>query len=122
MPREVDFINCLAFQRQGEKIGRELKKGFKIVVYGSIKTYERYDEFGAKKQEIVVVVRQHEWFDKIPRRDALADLVDGDGELLVPKEITQSVIKQIDGMDEDMPEEFVSELTGGLKINDPSEN
>lgn len=109
-PKEVDFLTCLAFAKQGEYLARNLKKGMKIAVVGTVKSYEREDEYGFKRSEVSIVVRQTDVFDRIKPKDPVEDLVDGNGEVLIPKEITQSVLKQIDATDIDMPDEFIGRI------------
>lgn len=110
LPRETDFLTCLAFAKLGEYIARTLKKGMKIVIVGKIKEYEREDEYGFKRHDTTIIVREADVLDRIVPRDPVEDLMDGNGEVLIPKEITQSVLKQIDTTDIDMPEEFIGRI------------
>lgn len=56
----TDFINCVAFGKQGEFAERYLKKGMKIAVYGRIQTGS-YEGKNGKVYTTDVVVEEHEF-------------------------------------------------------------
>ena len=74
---------------------------------GRLENAERVDNTGRRYKENVIVANKvtiHEWLRK---RRPLEDLQsDFDSELLVPREITNSLYKQIDITDEDIPEDL----------------
>jgi len=57
----ADFINCIAFGRQGEFAEKYLKKGTKIVVTGRIQTGSYTNKDGVKVYTTEVVVEDHEF-------------------------------------------------------------
>ncbi len=58
---DVDFINCVAFRRNGEFAEKFLKKGMKIAVTGSIQTGSYTDKDGNKRYTTDIVVDEHEF-------------------------------------------------------------
>lgn len=57
----ADFINCVAFGRQGEFAERYLHKGMKIAVTGRIQTGSYTNKDGVKVYTTEVVVEDHEF-------------------------------------------------------------
>ena len=57
--READFINCVAFGKQGEFAEKYLKKGMKIAICGRIQTGSYTDKDGIKRYTTDVVVEEH---------------------------------------------------------------
>lgn len=104
MPKETDFLNCVAFGSTAQALLKHLAKGAYVTIRGQLKTRSWIDNIGNKREEIVVVVKEyniHEWMKKSKKFESLAD---ANGELLIPREITESLFKQIDASDEDIPE------------------
>lgn len=58
---DADFINCVAFRRNGEFAEKYLKKGMKIAVEGSIQTGSYTDKDGNKRYTTDIVVDNHEF-------------------------------------------------------------
>ena len=58
---DADFINCVAFRRNGEFAEKFLKKGMKIAVTGSIQTGSYTDKDGNKRYTTDIVVDEHEF-------------------------------------------------------------
>ena len=56
---EADFINCVAFGKQGEFAEKYLKKGMKIAICGRIQTGSYTDKDGIKRYTTDVVVEEH---------------------------------------------------------------
>lgn len=56
---DSDFINCVAFGKQGEFAEKYLKKGMKIVICGRIQTGSYTDKDGIKRYTTDVVVEEH---------------------------------------------------------------
>ena len=104
IPHETDFITCMCFGKSGETLHRTVKKGMRIAIIGKLKTYDRIDQFGSKRQETVIKVVTYEWVDLRRDTNPLEDLADSEGEYLIPREITRSLLRQIDATDEDIPE------------------
>ena len=57
----ADFINCVAFGRQGEFAEKYLRKGTKIAVTGRIQTGSYTNKDGVKVYTTDVVVEEHEF-------------------------------------------------------------
>lgn len=58
---EADFINCVAFGKQGEFAEKYLHKGMKIAVSGRIQTGSYTNKDGAKVYTTDVVAEEHEF-------------------------------------------------------------
>ena len=58
---DADFINCVAFRRNGEFAEKFLKKGMAIAVTGTIQTGSYTDKDGNKRYTTDVVVDEHEF-------------------------------------------------------------
>ena len=56
---EADFINCVAFGKNGEFAEKYLKKGMKIAVFGHLQTGSYTDKDGKKVYTTDVVVEEH---------------------------------------------------------------
>ena len=61
--KETDFINCVAFGKQGEFVEKYIRKGTKIAVEGRIQTGS-YEKDGVKRYTTDVVVERHEFCEK----------------------------------------------------------
>lgn len=101
--RETEFIDMLAFGKKAQTMAAKLRKGMKMLVMGTLKTYESVDPYGQKQERFYLNVRSYEMIDSHITAEPIEDLSDSSGNLLIPKEITDSLIKQIDANDEDMP-------------------
>lgn len=59
----ADFINCIAFRKNGEFAEKYLAKGMKIAVVGRIQTGSYTNRDGQKVYTTDVVVEEHEFAD-----------------------------------------------------------
>lgn len=95
----ADFINCIAFGKNGEFAEKYLRKGTKIAVTGRIQTGSYTNKDGNKVYTTDIVVEEHEFVesksasqqndgDSVPSGNA----GDGDGFMSIP-----------DGIDEQLP-------------------
>lgn len=57
--QETDFINCVAFNKQGEFAEKYLRKGMKIAISGRIQTGSYTDKDGKKIYTTDIVVEEH---------------------------------------------------------------
>lgn len=57
----ADFINCVAFGKQGEFVDKYLRKGIKIAVTGRIQTGSYKNKDGQTVYTTDVVVEEHEF-------------------------------------------------------------
>lgn len=91
----ADFLNCVAFGKQGEFAEKYLKKGTKIAVTGRIQTGSYTDKDGKKVYTTDVVVENHEFVeskkesDQSPQASPFGSF---DGFMSIP-----------DGIDEELP-------------------
>ena len=60
----ADFINCVAFGKQGEFAEKYLKKGMKIAVSGRIQTGSYTNKDGKKVYTTDIVVEEHEFCER----------------------------------------------------------
>lgn len=56
---DADFINCVAFGKNGEFAEKYLKKGMQIAIVGSIQTGSYTDKDGNKRYTTDIVVDEH---------------------------------------------------------------
>ena len=113
-PKKTDYFDVIAFGKLGQAMYNNLAKGALCTVLGRLE-YETYiDKYGDKKYTYNIIANSitiHEWLRK---RRPLEELdSDFDSELLVPREITDSLFKQIDITDEDIPDD----LAGGERFD-----
>lgn len=91
----ADFINCVAFGKQGEFAEKYLRKGMKIAVTGRIQTGSFTNKDGVKVYTTDIVVEEHFFCEsKQPNSGGIAPepQVDNDGFMNIP-----------DGIDEELP-------------------
>lgn len=112
--RSVAFVDFLAYGKKGQSIHQNLKKGQRIAIIGELVTYNSADRVGNPVERTCVQVKQFEAINFSKVRDPIRDLTDPDGEPLIPKAMSDSLIKQIDYGDEDLP----GELIDGSALND----
>lgn len=88
----TDFINCVAFGKQGEFAEKYLRKGMKIAVEGRIQTGS-YEKDGKKIYTTDVVVEAHEFCEsKGQAEENPRPSTDDDGFMNIP-----------DGIEEELP-------------------
>ena len=98
----ADFINCVAFGRQGEFAEKYLRKGMKIAVTGRIQTGSYTNREGQKVYTTDVIVEEHEFAESkaasesnsgfAPMDRPSPGVAAGDGFMNIP-----------DGIDEELP-------------------
>lgn len=107
VPKKTDYFTVVVFGRQAQAVHNNLAKGALCTVLGTLEQDEYIDKIGNKRESVNVVawrVTIHEWLRKhrpIEELDA-----DFDTEPLIPREITNSLFKQIDIDDEDIPDDL----------------
>lgn len=102
-PKETDYFNVVAFGTTAQALLKHLAKGAYITIRGQLKNRQWVDNVGNRREDIVIVVKEyniHEWMKKSKVFESLKDT---NGELLIPREITDSLFKQINERDEDIP-------------------
>lgn len=75
--QQTDFINCVAFGKQGEFAEKYLRKGMKIAVVGRLQTGSYKNKDGQTIYTTDVVVEEHEFCEskekaEVPKPDASA--------------------------------------------------
>ena len=70
--QEADFINCVAFGKNGEFAEKYLHKGVKIAITGRIQTGSYTNKDGAKVYTTDVVVEEHEFAERKQDNEASA--------------------------------------------------
>ena len=90
----ADFINCVAFGKNGEFAEKYLKKGMKIAVTGRIQTGSYTDKDGKKVYTTDVIVEEHEFCESkgSNENNPAPQATDPDGFMNIP-----------DGIDEELP-------------------
>lgn len=99
----ADFINCVAFGRQGEFAEKYLRKGIKIAITGRIQTGSYTNKDGQKVYTTDVVVEEQEFAESkaaseqnsggfVPADRPSPTAAAGDGFMNIP-----------DGIDEELP-------------------
>ncbi len=93
----ADFLNCVAFGKQGEFAEKYLKKGTKIAVTGRLQTGSYTDKDGKKVYTTDVVVESHEFVESKKESDQETQTspygsIGTDGFMNIP-----------DGIDEELP-------------------
>ena len=94
--QDADFINCVAFGRQGEFAEKYLKQGTKIVISGRIQTGSYTNRDGVKVYTTDVVVEEQEFAESKNAGGGdgftSASRVPDDGFMMIP-----------DGIDDELP-------------------
>ena len=98
----ADFINCVAFGRNGEFAERYLRKGTKIAVTGRIQTGSYTNKDGVKVYTTEVVVEEHEFAES--KNSSGADGGFGGGmSRPEPSGAGDGFMNIPDGIDEELP-------------------
>ena len=100
--RQADFINCVAFGRQGEFAEKYFRKGIKIAITGRIQTGSYTNKDGQRVYTTDVVVEEQEFAESKSASESNAGFAPaerpapssaaGDGFMNIP-----------DGIDEELP-------------------
>ena len=94
----------MAFGKRALALLKHLGKGAFVSLSGTLKNSRYVDAVGNRKENTVVIVKEyliHDWTKKSAPFESLAD---SNGDLLIPREITDSLFKQINAMDEYIPD------------------
>ena len=107
VPRKTDFFTVVFFDKLAQAAFNNLAKGALITILGRLESREYFDNIGNKRESVDIIASKltiHEWLRKHRPIDELDS--DFDNDLLVPREITNSLFKQIDIDDEDIPDDL----------------
>ena len=115
VPRKTDYFTVVFFNKLAQVAYNNLAKGALCTILGRLETSEYIDNIGNKRETVSIIADKltiHEWL----RKHRPLEELDGnfDDELIVPREITGSLFKQIDVTDEDIPDD----LAGGSPFDD----
>jgi len=109
-PRKTDYFSVVFFGKLAQVAYNNLAKGALCTVLGRLETDTYMDNIGNKRESFSIIADKltiHEWLRK---HRPLQELDAGfDDELIVPREITGSLFKQIDITDEDIPDDLAGE-------------
>lgn len=114
-PKKADYFTVVFFGKIAQTVYNNLAKGALCTVVGRLEVSDYIDNIGNKRETFSVIAKQltiHEWLRKHRAIEELDS--DFDTDLLVPREITGSLFKNIDIDDEDIPDD----LAGGNPFND----
>lgn len=106
VPRKADYFTIVCFGKWAQFANNHIAKGALMTVLGRLEQSEYIDRDGKRTERTSVIVDKltlHEWLRKHREIEALSDNFDD----IVPREITDSLIKQIDIDDEDIPEDLI---------------
>lgn len=81
---EADFINCVAFKRQGEFAEKYLQKGILISVVGRMQTGSYTNKEGVKVYTTDVIVEDHYFAESKKERATTASAPKADSKGFVP--------------------------------------
>lgn len=96
---DADFINCVAFGKQGEFAEKYLRKGMKNAVTGRIQTGSYTNKEGQKVYTTDIVVEEHEFCES--KQGGVAD---GFSKINAPIETDDGGFMNIpDGLDAELP-------------------
>ena len=114
-PRQSDYFTVVFFNKLAQVAYNNLAKGALCTILGRLEVSEYIDKIGNKRETFSVIADKltiHEWLRKHRPLEELDS--DFDNDLIVPREITNSLFKQIDVDDEDIPDD----LAGVNPFND----
>lgn len=106
-PMKTDYFEVMTFGKLGQACYNNIAKGALITVLGRIQNEEYIDNIGNKITKNTIIANRvtiHEWLRKKRPLEELESEFDSD--LLIPREITNSLYKQIDMTDEDIPDDL----------------
>lgn len=110
VPRKTDYFTVVFFNKLAQVAYNNLAKGALCTIVGRLEVSEYIDKIGNKRETFSIIADKltiHEWLRKHRPLEELDS--NFDDELIVPREITGSLFKQIDITDEDIPDDLAGE-------------
>ena len=104
-PRKSDYFDVVFFNKLAQVVFNNLAKGALCTILGRLAADNYLDKTGNKRESVSVIADKltiHEWLRK---HRPLEDL-EANFDIEVPREITNSLFKQIDVTDEDIPDDL----------------
>lgn len=108
-PKKTFYFTVVCFDRTAQTVYNNLCKGALCTVLGTLEQDEYLDRMGNKREKVDIIASKitiHEWLRKHrPLQELDADF---DTDILVPREITGSLFKQLEiaENDEDIPDDL----------------
>lgn len=99
--QSADFINCVAFGKNGEFAEKYLRKGMKIAVVGRIQTGSYTNKDGVKVYTTDVVVEEHEFAESKNSSSGNGGFAPNNAPSMPPAD--DSFMNIPDGIDEELP-------------------
>ena len=104
-PRKSDYFNVVFFGKLAQVVVNNVAKGALCTVCGRLETDSYIDNIGNKRESVSVIADKltiHEWL----RKHRPLEELEANFDIEVPREITNSLFKQIDIADEDIPDDL----------------
>lgn len=98
---DADFINCVAFGKQGEFAEKFLKKGLMICISGRIQVRSYDDQSGQKRWVTEVVVEEHDFAESKAAFEARMKSESAGSVSNVPTPSSADVSALMDDLDDD---------------------
>ena len=111
VPKKTDYFTVVFFGKLAQTVYNNLAKGALCTILGRLETSEYIDKIGNKRETVSIIADKcsiHEWLRKHRPLEELDS--DFDNDLIMPREITNSLFKQIDITDEDIPDDLAGDL------------
>lgn len=108
VPRQTDFFDVVFYDNKAQFVFNNVAKGALVNIWGRLEQSDYINNVGTKVETVAVIAQEIEvveWLRKTNRPNV--DIEDANGDLLIPREITKSLIKQIEVTDEDIPDELL---------------
>ena len=106
-PTKTDYFTVVFFGKKAQTVFNNVAKGALCTIMGRLQQDEYIDKVGNKRESVSVIasgITIHEWLRKHrPLHELDSDF---DNDLIVPREITNSLFKQIEIDDEDIPDDL----------------
>lgn len=114
-PKKSDYFTVVFFNKLAQTVYNNLAKGALCTILGRLENSEYLDNIGNKQVRTSIIADKITIHQYLKKHRPLEELdASFDDELLVPREITDSLFKQIDIDDEDIPDD----LAGVNPFND----
>ena len=101
--QDADFINCVAFGRQGEFAEKYLKQGTKIVISGRIQTGSYTNRDGVKVYTTDVIVEEQEFAESKAASEQSASAYGARPAAAPSAPVGDGFMNIPDGLDEELP-------------------
>ena len=110
VPRESEYFNVVCFGNLARTVYNNLAVGALCIVEGKLSQDVYTDKLGMKREKNSIIANRLEIIEWLRKRNAISKLDNlSDSELLVPREITKSLVRQLEvsAYDEDIPAEIL---------------